>query len=285
MTDAKLKEMHIGYPRDYIALTRGFTSSHRGIDMAWNSQYGGQNAPVYAPADGVVYSVVDGKGNTWSQGKGDWGNLVKIKHADGVYTLMAHLLKGSIVVKKGQTVVRGQMVARMNNSGYSNGSHVHFELYNGGAGTSYRVDPVKYCFAYPEDTVNTSTQKEFNILHYSPPSPIPVVGNPVARNKEIDQIQVALSNLRARKEPSLSGTVIGYVKEGYYNVKATQTGEGYKWYQIDDFWCAGVSGVTFYKAEPIPMFNITALRANDTQKQAIVKCIEGLGLQYEVKDL
>ena len=173
----------------------------------------------------------------------------------------------------------------MDSSGFSSGSHVHFEVYNGGAGTSYRVDPLKYCYAYPEDTVNASTQKEYNILHYSPPSPIPVVGNPVARNKEIDQIQVALSNLRARKDPSLSGTVLGYVKEGFYNVKDTKTAEGYKWYKIDDFWCAGVSGVTYYKAEPIPVYNITALRANDTQKQSIVKYVEALGLKCEIKEL
>ena len=42
-----VKNMHIGFPRNYIALTRGFTSTHKGIDMAWNSNYGGQNAPVF----------------------------------------------------------------------------------------------------------------------------------------------------------------------------------------------------------------------------------------------
>lgn len=58
------KNLHLGFPRNYIALSRGFTSSHRGIDMCWSNDYGGPYAPVYAPGDGEVVALVDGWNNT-----------------------------------------------------------------------------------------------------------------------------------------------------------------------------------------------------------------------------
>ena len=191
MTESQLKALHIGFPRDFIALSRGFTSSHRGIDMCWNSDFGGQYAPVYAPQDGEVVALDDGWGNTWAYDKSNWGNYVKIKHADGVYTLSAHLLKGSLKVKIGDRVIRGQMIAQQDNSGASQGCHVHFELYydpNGkGYGTQYRVDPLKYCYAYPEDYVGEEVYFDgtrYKILRYTP---VKRVGDPVARNVMKDQ--------------------------------------------------------------------------------------------------
>ena len=74
------------FPLKYIALTQLFTSSHKGIDMAWNRHQGGKNVPVYAADDGVVYSTKDN-----DKSKKSWGNFVKIKHNDGTYTLYAHL--------------------------------------------------------------------------------------------------------------------------------------------------------------------------------------------------
>lgn len=217
---ADVKSMHIGFPRTYISLSRGFTSSHKGVDMCWNNNYGGANAPIFAPADGTVTAIVNTMGNTAGKDN-SWGNLVKINHGNNVYTLMAHLQKGSVKVKVGDKVKRGQQVANMNNSGNSYGSHCHFELYVGGSGTGYRVDPLKYCYAYPNDVVNADTQKEFGIMHYTPPAPIPIIGTPVERDSTVDQINVGLTILRARKSPDLKGEVLGYVAKGIFNVTST----------------------------------------------------------------
>ena len=284
-----VNDLHLGFPRDYIALSRGFNPAkggHKGIDLCWNAQYGGQNAPVYAPQDGTVVSVVDGKSNTWDKGKGDWGNLVKIKHADGVYTLSAHLLKGSILVKKGDKVSRGQMVAKMNNSGYSNGSHVHFEVYVGGSSISHRVDPLKYCYAYPEDTVNASTQEKYNILHYTPPSPVPYVGEPVERNTAVEQAEVALDNLRARLTPSLSGDVLGFVNEGIYNIIEITEADGHTWYATDEgFWFAQVNGVSYYPAESPERYRVTFKSVTEADKNMLVDLGKEMQVDVSVKKL
>ena len=39
------------FPLKYIAITKLFSSSHKGIDLGWNSKQGGKNVPVYAADD------------------------------------------------------------------------------------------------------------------------------------------------------------------------------------------------------------------------------------------
>lgn len=269
------------YPKDYISFSRGFTSSHRGVDMAWNSNYGGQNPPIYAPADGEVVSVVNTKGNTYASGVADWGNLVKIKHATNVYTLSAHMMKGSIVVKVGQKVKRGDYLGKQNNSGFSQGSHDHFEVYVGGAGTKFRVNPVEYVYAYPHQTVNTDTQKTYNIQHYSPTV---YVGTPVARNAKVNQIKVISTTLRARKSPSLNGEVVGYANTGIYNVTDMTEADGYKWYNTGEFWVANNSASTWceYLPKTEPKYNLTMLNLNETQKNTMIAWCDAQGVKYSV---
>lgn len=236
--------LHLKYPFEFVAFSRGFTSSHRGVDIAWNWDHGGPNMPCYAPADGTVVVAKDGMGNTYSTGVPDWGNYVKIKHADGVYTLMAHLLKGSIRVKTGQIVKRGDVLGAMGSSGYSSGPHCHLEVYIGSADTSARRNPVDYFFAYPDQDVHKGDEKEYGIKHYDP---VNEVGNPVPRNPMVDQIEVLATTLRARKEPNLKADVLGYVKPGIYNLYGMAEADGYKWYQPEDFWCANDEKETWIK--------------------------------------
>lgn len=138
------------YPVNYIAITTYFIKGdHNGLDLGWNSKHGGKNQPVYAAEAGKVYSIKDND----KSGK-SWGNYVKIKHTKYVYTLYAHL-KDGIKVKKGQKVKSGDLLGYMGNSGKASGNHLHYEYYKGGAGTKFRVDPEKYTYVYPDQTVTT----------------------------------------------------------------------------------------------------------------------------------
>ncbi len=89
---------------------------HNGVDFG--APIGTQ---VYAALDGVV-TLVRG-GNGWN---GGYGNYIVVKHKNGTQTLYAHL--NSISVDKGQTVTRGQSIARSGNTGQSTGPHLHFEV-------------------------------------------------------------------------------------------------------------------------------------------------------------
>ena len=85
-----------------------------------------------ASASGVVEKVTSS--NT------GYGYSVVINHGNGIKTRYAHCQAGSICVKVGQSVVQGQMIAKVGNTGNSTGPHLHFEIiYNG----SY-ANPLKY---------------------------------------------------------------------------------------------------------------------------------------------
>lgn len=89
---------------------------HNGTDMA-----GSRGQKIVAPGDGVV---------TFAGRQNGFGNLVKIRYAQGFETYFAHL--NSINVKAGQKVSRGQLIAGMGNSGISSGVHLHYEIRIGG---------------------------------------------------------------------------------------------------------------------------------------------------------
>ncbi|MGI0483175.1 M23 family metallopeptidase [Geminocystis sp. CENA526] len=87
---------------------------HRGIDIA-----GPVGTPIVAAADGEVITA------GWNSG--GFGNLVRIRHADGTITLYAHNSK--IHVRRGQFVKQGQHIANMGSTGFSTGPHLHFEIH------------------------------------------------------------------------------------------------------------------------------------------------------------
>lgn len=89
------------------------------------------NKPVLSPADGYVEQIVDfvedneiGQNNV-SQ---NWGNSIVIKHAEGLYTKLSHLRKGSFRVTQGSFIKRGDIVAFCGNSGRSPEPHLHFQV-------------------------------------------------------------------------------------------------------------------------------------------------------------
>lgn len=98
--------------------------------------YFAYGAPIVAPADGEIVRVRSGVRDAPRVGTGwvDWrsrdftGNSVTIRHAEGEFSFLGHLAAKSIVVKVGQRVQRGELLARCGNSGHSTEPHLHFQV-------------------------------------------------------------------------------------------------------------------------------------------------------------
>ena len=95
---------------------RGATSNHKGIDIAC-----ARGTPIYA-ADGgrVIFSGY----------KGAMGYVVIIDHNNGYGTYYEH--NGSLLVSAGQTVYKGQQIAKAGRSGVASGVHCHFGIQRNG---------------------------------------------------------------------------------------------------------------------------------------------------------
>lgn len=94
--------------------------AHTGIDISNGNAYGRQI--VAADSGTVIYA------GTNNSGAGMWtyGIYVMIDHGNGMSTLYAHC--SSVSVSPGQTVTKGQEIARVGNTGNSFGAHLHFEV-------------------------------------------------------------------------------------------------------------------------------------------------------------
>lgn len=102
----------------------GINKFHYGMDFVAPT-----GSAVYATADGVVSAAGDYLG---------YGNYIKIDHGYEYETAYGHL--NSIGVRKGQKVVRGQVIGTVGNTGISTGDHLHYEvIYQGKA-----VNPINY---------------------------------------------------------------------------------------------------------------------------------------------
>lgn len=131
-------KMNLPYKSGKVTLTSHFgwrmlngqRDYHKGVDLS------GTDKTLVAPCDGVIGSstIITDKSNlTWQ-----WGNYIRIDTADGLKIFMCHM--ASRKVKVGQKVKAGDVIGIEGNTGYSFGSHCHFEVRKNGES----VDPTPY---------------------------------------------------------------------------------------------------------------------------------------------
>lgn len=96
---------------------RGNREFHQAIDISGT----GYGSNIYAANNGTVIKR--------SYEANGYGNYLIINHNNGYYTVYAHL--SAFNVKVGQTVARGQIIAKMGSTGLSTGTHLHFEVKRG----------------------------------------------------------------------------------------------------------------------------------------------------------
>lgn len=88
---------------------------HNGVDIA--APIG---TPILASGNGKVIVAKMGGYN------GGYGSMVVISHANGIQTVYAHMSR--VDVSSGESVVQGQTIGAVGNTGHSTGPHIHFEV-------------------------------------------------------------------------------------------------------------------------------------------------------------
>ncbi len=104
----------------------GRPAMHKGVDFA-----GQEGADVITTAAGVV---------SWAGDRYGYGQLIEINHGKGLKTRYGHNKK--LLVKVGDVVSKGQVIAKMGNTGRSTGPHVHYEILR----NNTQIDPIKYVY-------------------------------------------------------------------------------------------------------------------------------------------
>lgn len=128
--------------------------THNGIDITSVNAAGTHvTSDIVAHSSGLVTAVYKSCNKTYTNGS-SYGNYVMIDHGNGYSTLYAHLAYGTVKVKKGQEVKRGEALGYMGNTGHSNGAHLHFEVRKDGK----KIDPTKFLNAElkPSDVINVT---------------------------------------------------------------------------------------------------------------------------------
>lgn len=119
---------NFAYPIRGAQISSGFErrgrSMHAAIDF--RSPYG---TPIKASDGGTVI---------FSGYSGGYGNMVKIDHGNGFYTVYGHNSKNNVSV--GQKVAQGEVIGYVGSTGNSTGNHVHFEIIKNGS----KLNPLNY---------------------------------------------------------------------------------------------------------------------------------------------
>jgi len=129
----KEKEIDIGllglfWPTEFTVVTdtfgvRRFTGVHKGVDIRVRDKYSRKMSAIFAAEKGLVVKT--------KHSRVGYGNRVDIEHRDSdgnvFYTRYAHLSK--IYIHRGDTVAKGERIARGGNTGRSRGPHLHFEVF------------------------------------------------------------------------------------------------------------------------------------------------------------
>lgn len=98
---------------------------HWGLDFTAD-----EGTNVYSTGNGVILDIEQ---NLWG-----YGNCILIDHGFGYVSRYAHL--SAFKVKKGDKVVRGQIIGLVGSTGKSTGSHLHYEIEKNGV----KIDPIHF---------------------------------------------------------------------------------------------------------------------------------------------
>ena len=168
-----LRRAFLRAPLQYRHISSRFGGRYHPVLKRWRSHQGtdyaaGYGTPVRATADGVV--LMAGR-------NGGYGNVVELRHANGIRTRYGHLSKFAKGLHAGQRVRQEQTIGYVGSTGLSTGPHLHYEfLVNGRPTNPQRKDfgagePVPKGLKAAFDSVRTQLLAELEPTDVSPATP------------------------------------------------------------------------------------------------------------------
>jgi hypothetical protein len=151
-------------------------------------------------------------------------------------------------LKEGQIIHKGEKKLMEGTDGKVTGPHFHITANIGkyyGVGQNSNGSSV-FCyeksllpneaFYIDKECTNIINPNGYEFMEV--PKQVVQVGTPIERNSKVDQLKVKVRQLNARKEPSLNGERLGFIREGYYDIQDKTKADGYIWYKVQDMWIA-----------------------------------------------
>jgi len=171
-------------------ISRGFSRFHSGIDLM-----APLGSPIHAAAAGtVIYAG-------WYY---DYGNIVDIRHADGVVTRYAHMSAFAPGIGSGTAVQAGEEIGKVGATGRAHGTHVHFEVrVNGRA-----IDPKPYLglascdgAAPPDEILEAYANDRQAPATHRPPPRSRYVAKPQTARQQIARHRTASQRTASQQAP------------------------------------------------------------------------------------
>ncbi len=125
----ELKDIPISMVIDLVDTLKSYHYPHKG---RVTSKYGPRRRRIHQGTDidletgDPIYATFDGRVRICTYVRGGYGNLIILRHDNGLETFYGHL--SEIMVKPNEWVTAGQQIGKGGNTGRSTGSHLHFEM-------------------------------------------------------------------------------------------------------------------------------------------------------------
>ena len=214
--------------------------------------------PIYCPCDEMKVTAVRGVGDSKTTNT-IWlvstSKVIAPTFSDIAFMTLTHSNDDDIKnIKVGDIYKRGDIICHEGTDGYTTGNHIHLVCGKGYSdnwhSNSNNSLVINGDCLKPEDVFfidrNFTKILDNGGINFIDLEEIDIIGTPVERNKEIDQVEVLIDNLNLRESYSINSKRIGYIRKGIYNVLDKKQNEGYLWFKVEDNWIATNSNWTKY---------------------------------------
>lgn len=184
------------------------------------------------------------------------------KDADYLYITLTHMNEDNLKkVKKGDILKKGTKVLMEGTDGQATGNHFHITANLGKYYGLLKNSNGKWCYTYDKSLLpheafyvdsKYTTIKNSNGSKFKE-KPTDKVGTPVSRDKNKNQLEIIVDNLRVRNKGTTTGSILGYANKGIYNYSKINQANGYTWYEIESNKWVGYNKdwIKLYKKEEV----------------------------------